>query len=68
MDDLSPSQITLPGGYVGELCARHDTPAFRQWLATLPAVLAGSEARLIYRLRNRIYRVADPSNPSGPGI
>ncbi len=46
MDDLSPSQITLPGGYVGELCARHDTPAFRQWLATLPAVLAGAEARL----------------------
>jgi hypothetical protein len=68
MDDLSSSQITLPGGYVGELCARYDTPVFRQWLEALPALLAGSEARLVYRLRNRIYRVADPENPNGPGI
>ena len=68
MDNTSTATITLPGGYVGELGAGYDTPAFRQWLAALPATLAGAEAQLVYRLRNRIFRVADPSAPAGPGI
>ena len=61
-------KIALPGGYVGELTPDYDTPAFRQWLAGLPAALAGPEVRLVYRLRNRIYRVANPLDPAGAGI
>ena len=54
----------MPGsGYVGELAAPFASLEFAQWLVQLPAELAGKDAQLVYRLRNKIYRVADPLTP-----
>ncbi len=50
-------------GYVGELAAPFANAEFARWLVQLPAELAGRDADLVYRLRNKIYRVADPFTP-----
>lgn len=38
------------------------------WLKELPAVLQGDDADLLYRQRNRLYRLTDPVSPDGPGL
>jgi hypothetical protein len=54
--------------YQGEIVAAYATPAFGDWLNNLPATLAGPEARLIYQVRNRLYRLPDPLDPAGAGL
>jgi hypothetical protein len=64
----TPLSALSPGsGYVGELAAPFANPEFARWLVQLPSELAGQDAQLVYRLRNKIYRVADPFTP-GAGI
>ncbi len=54
--------------YVGEIAAPYATPEFARWLVGLPATFAARDADLVYRLRNKIYRIADPAAPAGPGF
>ncbi|HLP03372.1 MAG TPA: lipopolysaccharide kinase InaA family protein [Opitutaceae bacterium] len=54
--------------YVGEIAAPFATTEFARWLVGLPGTFAARDADLVYRLRNKIYRIADPAAPAGPGF
>lgn len=52
-----------PDGFEGRVCARYLEGSTRDWLANLSALTRQADSVLIYRMRNRIYRVPDPLNP-----
>ncbi len=68
MPDLPDTSLSdfAPGcRYQGKTVSPYATPAFAEWLNQLPTLLAESEDKLVYRVRNRIYRLSDPLDPTG---
>lgn len=55
-----PSTSFQFDGYQGHLLSSHDTPALRDWIASLENRLASDEGELIYRVRNKIYKIPPP--------
>ncbi|MEX1057314.1 MAG: lipopolysaccharide kinase InaA family protein [Natronospirillum sp.] len=56
------STLTLPG-YEGEILDRYADGTGRHWLAGLQQQLLTADAQLLYRQRNRVYRLDDPISP-----
>ncbi|WP_111641555.1 lipopolysaccharide kinase InaA family protein [Marinimicrobium alkaliphilum] len=66
--DFSALNDARLSAYEGNLAPAYAQTAVLDWLAQLPAQLEGQDSELIYRVRNRVYRVDDPLDPNGPGI
>ncbi len=72
---MTPSPSTFPpprvlreDGYTGEINAAYHTPGFHSWLRNLPREVASADAELIYRVRNRVYRVPAPAGLPAPSL
>ncbi|WP_127555554.1 lipopolysaccharide kinase InaA family protein [Saccharospirillum alexandrii] len=59
--------LNLPG-YEGEVEQRYATDTVQRWLAGLHTRLQSQEADLLYRQRNRVYRLDDPLNPTAEAV
>ena len=57
------TDLRLPG-YEGELLERYATNTGVNWLAGLQEQLQHSDSDLLYRQRNRVYRLDDPLEPT----
>jgi hypothetical protein len=55
--------LALPG-YEGEVLEQYANDAGQHWLSRLQQLLHSSDADLLYRQRNRVYRLDDPLNPA----
>lgn len=55
------------GQFRGEINAAFDTPSLRNWLREIGTHVQSPEARLIYRVRNLLYRLPAPDGMPGAG-
>lgn len=65
----SPAQVKISiNDRRGELHVDHATPATLEWLKHLDEHLEDATAHLIYRVRNRIFKLPYPIQPSWDGV
>ncbi len=63
--DLTSIGVTR---YTGQVEKAWATLAMAEWLNALPDALADADSHLLYRKRNRVYRVPDPTGLSQAGF
>lgn len=67
MESLASVKIAI-NGRRGELHTDHATSATLEWLKHLDEHLADATAHLIYRVRNRIFKLPYPIEPTWDGV